>query len=67
MEKETLNLSSWLKLYTSEFKRINWPSRKDIIKETISVIVISLIFGAIVIGYDYIIRFVYNLLLNLIG
>lgn len=67
MEKEKLNLSSWLKLYTSEFKRINWSSRKDIIKETISVIVISLIFGAIVIGYDYIIRFVYNLLLNLIG
>lgn len=67
MEKKKFNFSDWLKLYVSEFKRIMWPSKNDIIKETLSVIVVSLIFGAIVIGFDYIVEFAYSALLNLIG
>lgn len=67
MEKEKFNFSSWLKVHIAEFKRIIWPSRADIIKETVSVIVVSLVFGAIIIGFDFIVSTAYNALLALFG
>ena len=32
--------------FRAEFKRIVWPSKEELLKHTITVIVISLIFGA---------------------
>ncbi len=67
MENKKFDFSGWVKIHVAEFKRIIWPSKEEIIKETLSVIVISLIFGAIVIGFDYIVEFGYNALLSLLG
>lgn len=33
-------------IFKAEFKKIVWPSKNDLIKQTITVIVISLLFGA---------------------
>jgi len=35
-----------VRTYRAEFKKIVWPSRETLIKHTITVIVVSLIFGA---------------------
>ncbi|MDR1644153.1 MAG: preprotein translocase subunit SecE [Clostridiales bacterium] len=32
--------------FTIEFKKIQWPSRAELIKETLTVIIICIIFGA---------------------
>lgn len=32
--------------YRAEFRKIVWPSREDLIKHTVTTIVISLLFGA---------------------
>ncbi|MBR1443000.1 MAG: preprotein translocase subunit SecE [Firmicutes bacterium] len=40
--------------YKGEFRKIVWPKKEDLVKETLTVIVISLMVGAIIAGYDYI-------------
>lgn len=67
MEKKKFDFSNWVKVHVAEFKRIIWPSKEDIVKQTLSVIAISLIFGCVVIAYDYIVGFAYNALMSLFG
>lgn len=38
--------------YKAEFKKIVWPSRKDLVKQTATVIVVSIIVGVIIFGMD---------------
>ena len=51
-ENITDRLKKWLiakkNEYWAEFKRIVWPTRETLMKETVTVIVISLMFGAYV-------------------
>lgn len=51
-EKSKFSLSEVYKVHAAEFKRIVWPSRQEVIKQTITVIVISLIIGLIIWGFD---------------
>jgi preprotein translocase, secE subunit len=51
-EKSKFNLAEIFKVHMAEFKRIIWPSREEVIKQTITVIVISLIIGLIIWGLD---------------
>ena len=63
--KEKSNFSKWFDSITREFKRISWPSKKDATKMTISVIITSAILGAIIVGYDFILAYLYGLLTNI--
>ncbi|MDR2648389.1 MAG: preprotein translocase subunit SecE [Clostridiales bacterium] len=64
--KEPFNvkLKNWFHLtrleYTSEFKKIVWPSREELIKQTVTVIVISLLFGLYVSILDGALGFLYS-------
>ena len=40
----------------SEFKRIIWPTREDVTKETIAVIVVTVILALIIAGLDFAIQ-----------
>lgn len=44
--------------HKSEFKKITWPNRKILTKQTITVIFISIIVSVIILGYDFCIDFV---------
>lgn len=46
------SLAEIYKVHVAEFKRIVWPSRNEVIKQTITVIVISIILGLIIWGLD---------------
>jgi len=46
--------------FTSEFKRIVWPSREELIKETVVVIVVSLLFGLYITVLDGAFGFLYS-------
>ena len=47
--------TSWFKGMKAEFKKIVWPSRKEVGKNTVTVIVTSLIIGAVIFCMDTVI------------
>lgn len=53
--------------HKSEFKKITWPNRKVLTKQTITVIFISLIVGVIIFGYDLGIDFILQNLIKLVA
>ncbi len=50
--KDVTPKKSRFKSLKSEFKKITWPDRPTLIKQTIAVIVISIIVGALIVGVD---------------
>ncbi|MCL2620654.1 MAG: preprotein translocase subunit SecE [Defluviitaleaceae bacterium] len=59
--------SSWWGGLVGEFKRISWPTKEQIAKMTIAAIVVSGIVAAIITGYDLLLGFLHNGLINLVG
>jgi len=49
--------SSWFKGLKAEFSKIIWPDQKSLTKETIAVLVVSVILGLTISLLDFIIRF----------
>ena len=47
---------SWFKGLKAEFNKIVWPDRKSLMKETIAVIIVSVLLGAIIAVVDFITR-----------
>ena len=39
--------------YKGEYKKIIWPSREELIKQTVSVIVVCVLIGLIIAGFDW--------------
>ena len=48
---------SWFKGLKAEFKNISWPDQKTLTKETVAVLVVSVLLGLITAGLDFIIRY----------
>ena len=56
---------SFFKGLKSEFKKIVWPDRKKLTKETTAVFIISVILGIIISVIDLVIKFGFDKLLQL--
>ena len=56
-KKEKTKKKSWFKGLKAEFKKISWPDRKTLIKQTIAVISCSVILGAIIAVIDALIQY----------
>lgn len=41
----------------AEFKKVIWPSREEITKSTIAVVVVSIVLGLVIAGLDALINF----------
>jgi len=57
MEKEKnifKRMGAYLREVKGELKKVTWPSKNDLIKTTVAVLVISLFFGIYLFGVDYI-------------
>jgi len=52
--------------YRAEFKKIVWPSRETLIKQTITVIIISLLFGAYIAAVDGMLSVAFSAFVNFI-
>ncbi|ROR31801.1 preprotein translocase subunit SecE [Mobilisporobacter senegalensis] len=48
---------SWFKGLKSEFKKIAWPDRESLTKQTVAVIAVSVALGIIIAIIDYIVQF----------
>ena len=53
--------------YKAEFKKIVWPSRPDVVKKTATVVVTSLIIGAIIFCMDTVFNAGYGVIIGLLG
>lgn len=53
---EEAKKTSWFKGMKAEFKRISWPTKDTLTKETAAVIFISVLLGVIITVIDLIIR-----------
>jgi preprotein translocase subunit SecE len=48
---------SWSKGLKAEFKRISWPDRESLVKQSVAVVSVSVVLGAIIAVLDVFIRF----------
>ncbi len=53
--------------YKAEFKKIVWPSRPEVAKNTVTVVVTSLIIGAIIFCMDTVFNAGYGVIIGLLG
>ena len=72
-EKDTKNkksekkTGSFLAEHRAELRKVTWPTRQELVKETVTVIVLSLIIGVIIFAMDQVLMFGYNKLSSLGG
>lgn len=53
---EEAKKTSWFKGMKAEFKRISWPTKDTLTKETAAVVFISVLLGVIITVIDLIVR-----------
>ena len=56
---------SWFDGLKAEFKKIVWPDKKSVGKQTITVVVICVILGIIIVVLDYAIQNCVDFLINI--
>ena len=53
---EDVKKTSWFKGVKAEFKKISWPTKDTLTKETIAVLVVSVLLGVVITVIDLIVR-----------
>jgi preprotein translocase subunit SecE len=56
---------SWFKGLKAEFHKISWTGREDVTKQTIAVVVVSVILGLLIALIDFILQSGINFLVSL--
>ena len=56
-EKEKTQKKSWFKGLQAEFKKIIWPDKKTLAKQTTAVVTVSVDLGAVIAVIDAILRY----------
>lgn len=64
MEKQN---KSWFEGLKTEFKKIVWPTKEDTTKQTVAVVISSVVIGCIVALLDFVIRIGVENLVNFPG
>lgn len=59
-EEEKKGLVGGFKDVFNEYKKIIWPKRDELIKQTISVIAFSFVIGVVVLVYDVFYQFIFS-------
>ena len=63
-EGKSGKISDFLNGIKTEFKKIVWPTKDDIVKQTIAVISSSIVLGIIISILDFIFKFLLNFVLK---
>lgn len=56
-EKEKTQKKSWFKGLQAEFKKVIWPDKKTLAKQTTAVVTVSVVLGAVIAVIDAILRY----------
>ena len=63
-EKTKTQKKSWFKGLQAEFKKIIWPDKKTLAKQTTAVVAVSVVLGALIAAIDVILRYGIDLLVK---
>ncbi len=64
-EKTEKNQKSWFDGLKAEFKKIIWPDRKSLVKQTGAVVAVSIVLGMIIAILDFIFQNCVDILVNI--
>ena len=56
-KKDKAPTKSWFKGLKAEFKKIIWPDKQSLMKQTAAVVSVSVVLGLVIAGLDLIIRY----------
>lgn len=56
---------SWFDGLKAEFRKIIWPDRKSLVKETSAVVAVSIVLGIIIALLDFIFKYGVDILVNI--
>jgi len=56
---------NFFKTVSAEFKKIVWPSKQDVLKQSVAVTAVAIVVGLIIALFDYLIQFGINFLTSL--
>lgn len=56
---------SFFKGLKAEFKKITWPDKSSLLKQTVAVISVSVVVGVVIAIMDFVIQYGVNILLSL--
>ena len=65
MSEEKTQKKSWFKGLKAEFKKIIWPDKQTLVKETAAVVSVSVVLGAIIALVDFLAQYGFDILVNL--
>lgn len=63
-EKKQSKFAKKAKETVSELKKVSWPSFKEVVKKTGVVLAVVLFFGLVLLGFDYVLKFMFKLITN---
>ena len=58
--ESTPKKKSWFKGLKSEFKKIIWPEKKSVARQTTAVVLITAVLGVIIVVIDYLVQIGFN-------
>ena len=62
---EKSSAKSWFDGLKAEFKKIIWPDRKSLVKQTGAVVAVSIVLGMIIALLDFIFKYGVDILVNI--
>ncbi|MCC8016977.1 MAG: preprotein translocase subunit SecE [Lachnospiraceae bacterium] len=65
IKKSETSRGSWFKGLQAEFRKIKWPDRQSLVRQTIAVIIVSVVVGAIIAVLDMGIQYGIDFLVSL--
>jgi preprotein translocase subunit SecE len=66
-EKGNNAIKNVFQTYRAEFRKIVWPSKQTLFKHTVTVIAVSLMFGAYIAANDYVFGIIFQQFVSLIA
>ena len=64
-EKVVAPKTSWFTGLKSEYRKIIWPDKKSLGKQTLAVTVASVVAGLVIAGIDVLVQYAINFIVNL--
>ena len=65
MSRKTTQKKSWFKGLSKEFKKIIWPGKVELARQTVAVVSVSVVLGVIIALIDFMIQHGVDILVNL--
>jgi len=64
-KKEKANKPSFFKGLKAEYKKIAWPDRNEVLKQSVAVVCISIVLGAVIAVLDFLMQYGVDFLTSL--